>query len=102
MTTLRWFPRWFLVDTTHPAYPIAQNIARAQHEQFGRSLLSVTLNQPGDRALIKILEDSPEWRNGTPFETLPDLVITILNKAAHDAFTLNEWLTPEWQDNVHP
>lgn len=55
-------PVYFIVDTTHPAFPTARVVMRGQHEGFDRGKLSITQHQAGVLAIVKVLELNDRWR----------------------------------------
>lgn len=56
---------WFLLDTVHADYDAAIAEAKERHNYSFDGMLSITLNDVGTSALVKIAGADATWRAGT-------------------------------------
>jgi hypothetical protein len=89
-------PRWYIVNTSHPAYSAAIALADSQHTKWGRGALSISHSLVDSRAIVKVFEELPNWRSGTPWNQVPGFVLQVLDEVAQREFASGEYQTADW------
>ena len=78
--------RWFLLDTTHPAYNGARALCGARHARnWPQNILSIVLSDDGTQALVKSDSMGKAFRKGKWAEkkVLGGVLLDIFDRSDH-------------------
>lgn len=88
---------WFLVDTSHSSWrDVIESACSARHtETHPENNLSIYLNNPGTRAIVKVTEGTPAWKSAQSWSSA---VLKTYTETDHsevqELMQTSEWVRP--------